>query len=191
MDEKRAGPARGIEHRESRHAVQRERRAFVEQHVEPRVGDACNEREGREERAGPPPLARCHQRLERFAEHLGIDRRFSPGGALFASGEPILREQIVEQRAERVVGKRDTARHALDRCTGEEAAVEKRHVPKRARRGGAPADRRVERAEEQRPQDSVVEPTAAGHTALVVMEQKRPIPVEPAFRLEKREEQES
>ncbi len=55
-------------------------RAVVSQcRSERRRRDAFHEREGSEERAGASAVRGSHERLERSAEHLGIDGRLSPG----------------------------------------------------------------------------------------------------------------
>ena len=84
-----------------------------------------DERERRKERAGLAALRRGHQRLERSAEHLGVDRGFAPRGRLFARRKPILTEQIVDQLAVCVVGERDAAMPPLDAGSREQSAVER------------------------------------------------------------------
>src|SRR4051812_25138599 len=78
-------------------------------------------RERREERAGAASLARYHEGLEGAAEHLGVDGRFGPPGTFLGDGEPILREQVVDQRAVCVVREGEAARMPLDRRAREES----------------------------------------------------------------------
>ena len=89
-------------------------RVSAEHRFESGARHSLDERERREECAGLAALRRGHQRLERFAEHLGVDRGFAPRRRLFARREPVLAEEIVDQSAVCVVRERDAAMALLD-----------------------------------------------------------------------------
>src|SRR6185437_7101968 len=92
-----------------------------------------------------------------------IDRGLRPPDAFLARGETVLREDVVEERAVRVVGKGDGAAHTFERRSGEQAAVEKRNATEGAGTGGPLRDWRVERSEEERTEHAAFKTAAARH----------------------------
>jgi len=120
-----------------------------------------------------------------------IDRGLGPGGGLFARRESVLSENVEEQRAVRVAGKRQAPQPPLDAGLGEEAAVQKRNAAERPRRARSSPERCVEGTEKERAEHSLVEASAVRRASVEVSHEKPAIAVEPSLGFEKREEHES
>src|SRR6185437_4537025 len=201
--EKGPAAAGGVEHRElldippkQRVRVRRDRIAaqqcageFAERALESGVGDPRDELERREKRASSPAFGRRHERFERAPEHLRIDRGLRPLDAFFACGETVLREDVVEERAVRVVSKGDGATGAFERRSGEQATIEKRNATEGAGCGGSLCGGCVERSEEERAEHPSFKTAAARHALFELSKQERAIAVQPSLRLEKGEKE--
>jgi hypothetical protein len=143
------------------------------------------------ERATVPPVVRGHQRLERAAQHLGINGGVGPVHLRFAGREAIRAKQLPEQRAECLVGEMCGGIASLKRAAGKQSAVEEWHTAELPRHHRAVAYRSVERAEEEWEQHARVVASAARHARVEAPGKERAIPIEPSFRLEKRQEHQS
>src|SRR5688500_2220835 len=150
-----------------------------------------DERLWRKERAAVAARPRRHQGLERPAEHLGIDRRLGPGAAILPCREAVARQQLGEERAERLVIEDAPASPPLYGCRSEEAAVQERDAAEGARGRGASDRSRVERAEEQRAEDTPVVRAAGGHALVEASLEKGTVAVEPSLALQKGEKEQS
>ena len=88
-----------------------------------------------------------------------------------------------------VIGEAERAVPAFEGSGREETAVEKRHRSEGAGGGCAVAARRVERAEEERAQQALVEVPTAFELGGGVVHEKVEAMVEPALRFEERQEE--
>ncbi len=143
----------------------------------------------RVEGAARPAVARGHQRFEYAAEHLGIDRRFAPPIALFASGEAILHEQLAEHRTNCIIAEYDAAAATLERRSREQPAVQKGNAPELPSTGRAPRWTCVQGPEEQRQQNAAVVLAASQHAVGERALEKTRVAVQPTLRLEKGQEE--
>src|SRR5262249_36145310 len=94
-----------------------------------------------------------------------------------------------DQRPVGLVGKDETAGASLDERSREESAVEKRHLPERGGMARTFSCRCIERPEKQRPQHATMKVSARYHARIKTVGEKRAVAIEPAFRLEKAEEE--
>ncbi len=85
VNEKRTGAARRVEHAHvSRRACERRSSQLLDQNLR------------RVERARRFSIGPCHETFECFTQHLGIDGRFGPDGAILAGGESVSRQKLGE-----------------------------------------------------------------------------------------------
>ena len=209
VDEERAGPARRVEHahvgdartqnwrilggnrlarERALHDLARQR--WVHQRARERgARHLANQRLRRVEGAARSPLPRRHERLERLPQHLRIDRGLGPRLAILARGEAVAGEQLTEGAADRRVRELHPRPSALERRRCEQTPVEKRNRAERARGRRARRHGRVQRAEEQRSQHTLVVAPAALHAAGESIREEAPVAVEPPLGLEKRQEE--
>ena len=92
-------------------------------------------------------------------------------------------------RGERVVGKAECAAFALERCRREQPPVEEGDVAEDPRRRRTFGTRCVERAEEQRTQQTVMQRTPAFQMGRRLPQQELRVVIEPPFGLQKCEKQ--
>jgi hypothetical protein len=130
-----------------------------------------------------------HEGFEGTAEHFRVDRGFGPLGGVFVGGEPIAIEQVDEQGGEGVVGEAHVSATAFERCGGEEAAVEEWDDAECACGACAFLGGGVEGAEEEGPEETFVQVSAAFEAIGGAVHQELPIVIEPAFRFEEREKE--
>ena len=163
----------------------------LERGVEPFAANAFDDRPGSVERARCTAIAGGHERFERAAEHFRIDCRFGPRRRALVCGDTISREQAADEFAECLVGKAQIAGAPLERRSSEETAVEERDASERTRRGGAPADRRVECPEEERIEQMAVHFAVSRAAGVEGVPEELAVAVEPSFRFEEREEEDA
>src|SRR5690242_14516224 len=146
---------------------------------------------GRVERAAPFPVAMRHQGLECLAEHLRIDRQLDQFGALLTRGETISRKELAEEFPQLLVGEVRLHEPAFGMRPRKQATVQERNLSQLARRRGPARITSVQRAEKQRQQNAAMEVTAALHARVECVSEERAVGVQPAFRLEKGEKEQS
>ena len=110
---------------------------------------------------------------------------------MLATAESIAREQKTIGIAEAFVGKRTRAALLFEMRTREEPAVQERNAAKIPGARRASTNPCVQRAEEQRLENSFLVSSAGVHGPRIRGGEKREIAVEPALRLQKGEEDQS
>jgi hypothetical protein len=105
--------------------------------------------------------------------------------------EAIAIQQPAKERGERVVGKAECAALALERCRREQPPVEEGDVAEDPRRRRTFGTRCVERAEEQRTQQTVMQRTPAFQMGRRLPQQELRVVIEPPFGLQEMRETDS
>ena len=211
VDEKCARSARRIQQGESAEAyaeqrsvlgwqgiaAQRTRECVLAQRVAAQrdsqrtIGKVRDQRLRRKECAAGSTLACCHQRLEGAPQHFGIHRCLRPLHLSFARRESVSAKQLTEERAKRGIGESSARVPPLERGPVEQAAIEKWNGAEPARHRRATIERRVQRPEEERQQHSPMKSAAGRHAVIEVMRQKGMVAVQPPFRLQEGEKEQS